>query len=452
MPGTALTAADSAVAPGPRPITSMVNPRAATPASSSARLCATSRPIQTSARPPAAGFRTGRALTGRASARRSRRSRGSVGDQVYVAGPPQPFAHRGNRRRRDRHAALPPVGQPGYRSFEQAADPGHPSREVHPELGGVDVMHHAQHRHAPRQRKRGEERDAILAVHDDIGPAAVRDQPAERARVHGEPPAAPDDLDPVAMLAACLPGRARGQEADHGSPLRQCTRHLPCVTLRAAGLRMPGIAPVGDDDAHATHVNRCRRVLRRVRQERSRGRRTVIGSVPRRRAGADPHGFCGAEPPGRQRMLGGKPQPASWRVRRAAIRDCSQIDPRSRNTAAEWRRAENVEPAMSRHWTGISVTVAPSCKQVASSSTSKANPAVRRGRTAALASGPAKNLNPHWVSAVPGRIQRATIRNRAAPAQRSALDRALDNRPVHAARSNDEGMSGGEEADGIVEG
>ena len=31
------------------------------------------------------------------------------------------------------------------------------------------------------------------------------------------------------------------------------------------------------------------------------------------------------------------------------IRDRSQMAPRSRNTAAEWRRTEKVEPAMSRH-------------------------------------------------------------------------------------------------------
>ena len=82
----------------------------------------------------------------------------------------------------------------------------------------------------------------------------------------------------------------------------------------------------------------------------------------------------------------------------ACVRDRSQIAATSRNAAAEWRCTENVEPAMSRQWTGISVSVAPSRRQVASSSTSKANPAVRSGSAAARASGPEKNLNPHWVS------------------------------------------------------
>jgi hypothetical protein len=79
---------------------------------------------------------------------------------------------------------------------------------------------------------------------------------------------------------------------------------------------------------------------------------------------------------------------------------------------------------MSRQWTGISVTVVPRRRQVASNSTSKANPAVRRDTAAALASGPEKNLNPHWVSEAPGIVQRAIERNRAAPAARTALDRA----------------------------
>ena len=74
----------------------------------------------------------------------------------------------------------------------------------------------------------------------------------------------------------------------------------------------------------------------------------------------------------------------------------------SRNVSAECRATENVEPGTSRQHTGISVSVAPSCWQRAISSTSKAKPVVRSGRAAARASGPEKNLNPHWVSVASG--------------------------------------------------
>ena len=48
------------------------------------------------------------------------------------------------------------------------------------------------------------------------------------------------------------------------------------------------------------------------------------------------------------------------------------------------------------------MSVAPSRRQFATSSMSKAKPAVRSGSAAARASGPEKNLNPHWVSLAAG--------------------------------------------------
>ena len=107
--------------------------------------------------------------------------RGAVRDQVDVAGPAQPVAHRGDRGRGHRHAGVPPVGQPGGRPFQHPARPRHPAREVHAELGGVHVVHHAEHRHPPGQHARGEERNPVLAVEHGVeGPPARR--AASRAR------------------------------------------------------------------------------------------------------------------------------------------------------------------------------------------------------------------------------------------------------------------------------
>jgi hypothetical protein len=80
-----------------------------------------------------------------------------------------------------------------------------------------------------------------------------------------------------------------------------------------------------------------------------------------------------------------------------------------------------VDPGTSRHRTGISASVAPSRRQFAISSMSKAKPAVRSGSAAARASGPEKNLNPHWVSLTPGTIPRASERNTAAPTRLAGL-------------------------------
>ena len=63
-----------------------------------------------------------------------------------------------------------------------------------------------------------------------------------------------------------------------------------------------------------------------------------------------------------------------------------------------------MEPGTSRQDTGISVGGAPSRWQIAISSMSKAKPPVRSGSAAARASGPEKNLNPHWVSVASGTI------------------------------------------------
>ncbi len=193
---------------------------------------------------------------GPAGARGLRRSwlRGAVGDQVDVAGPAQPVAHRGDRGRGDRHAGVPPVGQPGGRPFQHPAGLRHPAREVHAELGGVHVVHHAEHRHPPGQHARGEERDPVLAVEHGIEGPPVREQPAEHARVHGEPAAHPGHRDPVVAAAPGLPGRPRGQEHHPRSPGDQAAADLPGITFRTAGVRVPGVPPVGDGDPQAGQI------------------------------------------------------------------------------------------------------------------------------------------------------------------------------------------------------
>ena len=158
--------------------------------------------------------------------------RGAVRDQVDVAGPAQPFAHRGDRGRGHRHAGVPPVGQPGGRSFQQPARPRHPAREVHAELVGVHVVDHAEHRHPAGQHARGEERDPVLAVEHGVKGPAVGQQPAEHARVHGEAAAHPGHRDPVVAAAPRLPGRPRGQEDHPRTPAGQAPAESPRRTVR----------------------------------------------------------------------------------------------------------------------------------------------------------------------------------------------------------------------------
>jgi len=61
---------------------------------------------------------------------------------------------------------------------------------------------------------------------------------------------------------------------------------------------------------------------------------------------------------------------------------------------------------------------------------SKAKPGVVSRSAAARASGPEKNLNPHWVSVAPGTTLRAMARNTAAPARRTALCRFSTTEPA----------------------
>src|SRR6266581_194341 len=102
----------------------------------------------------------------------------------------------------------------------------------------------------------------------------------------------------------------------------------------------------------------------------------------------------------------------------------SQIDAISRNAPAPWRGTEKVDPGTSRHSTGISVTLAPSSIHLAISSMSNENPAARIRTAAARASGPEKNLKPHWVSVASATTVRARRRNTLAPAVRNTLCRA----------------------------
>src|SRR5262245_14036982 len=154
---------------------------------------------------------------------------------------------------------------------------------------------------------------------------------------------------------------------------------------------MPRVAPVEDGDPQAAEI----------RGEDSHAVVTAAGGA-------------GGEIAGEVAGAGGPGGGAGARGGRAG-RWCSQMAARSRTMPAEWRGTENVEPGTSRQVTGISVRVAPSHRQRAISSMSNAKPVVRSGRTAARASGPEKNLKPHWVSLTPGTIRRARQRNAAAP-------------------------------------
>ena len=83
---------------------------------------------------------------------------------------------------------------------------------------------------------------------------------------------------------------------------------------------------------------------------------------------------------------------------------------------------------------------------------SKAKPAVRSGRAAARASGPEKNLNPHWVSVTPGTIARASARNVAAPDPAGGAAPVLDHRGLQRPRPDDRAGPGGEQSQRRVQG
>jgi hypothetical protein len=207
-----------------------------------------------------------------------------IRDQVDVTGPVQPGTHRGDRGGRDRHAGVAPVGPPRGRPFQRPAHPRDPARKVHGKLREMHMMHDAKHRYPPGQHARREERDPVLAVQHRVEGPAVRQQPAEHQRVHGEAAAQPDDLNPVAAVAAALPGRAGGQEADPGPPGDQAAGDVPRVPLGATGLRMPRVTPVGDGDPGASHIREQR--LRGAPVTRTQARRdhavmTAAGSASR---------------------------------------------------------------------------------------------------------------------------------------------------------------------------
>jgi hypothetical protein len=94
----------------------------------------------------------------------------------------------------------------------------------------------------------------------------------------------------------------------------------------------------------------------------------------------------------------------------------------SRNTSAAAltpsRRPFSVDPSWSDQTTGISTMFTSRAMTARSSSTSKANPVTRRSRMAARAVCAVKNLQPHWLSSMPGRIRRAISRNTAPPRTR----------------------------------
>ena len=177
------------------------------------------------------------------------------GISVDVPGPAQPARasrRRWTARRPRTRAAGRPAAPPGPPAAGRPAParPGNARR-----TGGVHVVHDAQHRRAAAAARSGVKNgmpfwQSSTASND----RAVRQQPAQHPRVHGEPAAQPDDLDPVPALPAGLPGRAGGEEADRRAAAGQAAGHLPGVPLGAARLRVPGITPVDDGDAGAAQV------------------------------------------------------------------------------------------------------------------------------------------------------------------------------------------------------
>ena len=91
----------------------------------------------------------------------------------------------------------------------------------------------------------------------------------------------------------------------------------------------------------------------------------------------------------------------------------------SRNTSAATltpsRTPLSVEPSWSDQTTGISTMFTSRARTARSSSTSNANPVTRRSRMAVRAVSAVKNLQPHWLSSMPGRIRCARYRNTAPP-------------------------------------
>jgi hypothetical protein len=112
----------------------------------------------------------------------------------------------------------------------------------------VDDLHNSQSRIGEERR---EERNAVLAVEDGVELAAGAHQPARGSRVEGQLTARPEHVQSVDDLAARLAFGAGGEPGDVDSPLDPATADLVHVLLGATGLRVPGVAPVQDEDARS---------------------------------------------------------------------------------------------------------------------------------------------------------------------------------------------------------
>jgi hypothetical protein len=97
----------------------------------------------------------------------------AVVNELDGADPAQSAPHRGHRRLRHGHRRTPAIYAPGDRSFQKAPDGRYRPAEVRSELFVVHVVDDDRHAGAaPGDDEGCEERDAVLAVEDEVVMAA----------------------------------------------------------------------------------------------------------------------------------------------------------------------------------------------------------------------------------------------------------------------------------------
>ena len=176
---------------------------------------------------------------------------------------------------------------------------------------------------------------------------------------------------------------------------------------------MPRVAPVDDGDPQAgqagtggsagpAHAGVTAATVPRPVVEHGHRAAGAARAPGGGRRGGRPAGPV-AQPDGRRRRAGPRPSAGTPRTSSPA-RPASPPGSRSALAPSRWHRAI--------------------------SSMSNAKPAVRSAAPRRRASGPEKNLNPHWVSVAPGTTWRARARNAAAPSPAGRAVPVLHHRGV----------------------
>src|SRR5215831_14857464 len=232
--------------------------------------------------------------------------------------------------------------------------------EVHSELGLVHVVHDADHSCVGPHPERCEERDTVLEVDNRVVMVPVPPQMSSCCQIDAEAPPLSHNVVPVSAVIRRRTTVLGGKQGEHRSGSSKPLRDLLGICLGSTRRGVGEVAPV---------------------QEQYPAPRELLE--------------CGHQGDSRR----------AKRSKSVAVRGPS-------------RSTRKVDPSPSDQMTGTSLIGTPISVTIRSNSTSNANPSMRSLRATVRARSPAKNLNPHWVSAKPGTTRCAIIRNAALPTER----------------------------------